>query len=239
MVSENLVGIDFSINSPAFCCFKDGKYIWGSLTRSDRDEESHFKNTKKPFHILNLDPDFHLYFLNKKEMPEDYSERERLKITYFSEIVDVLWGGILKIMGDRDFSVAMEGLSFSSNGNALIDISMATALIRKKIISRVGVENFYVYSPTSIKKFALKGNAKKDQLYESLCDFKEQEETNLKKFSSILESNKIEWITPAKAVNKPIDDLVDATWITLYLKSQLKEFYGIKGNFEEETVGAL
>jgi hypothetical protein len=116
---------------------------------------------------------------------------------------------------------------------------MATALIRKKIISRVGVENFYVYSPTSIKKFALKGNAKKDQLYESLCDFKEQEETNLKKFSSILESNKIEWITPAKAVNKPIDDLVDATWITLYLKSQLKEFYGIKGNFEEETVGAL
>jgi hypothetical protein len=44
----NIVGIDFSINSPAFCCYRDGKYTWGSLTRSDRKPESLRKNTKKP-----------------------------------------------------------------------------------------------------------------------------------------------------------------------------------------------
>jgi hypothetical protein len=234
----NIVGIDFSINSPAFCCYKDGKYTWGSLTRSDRTPESLRKNTKKPFSVLDTESDFELIFLEKKELPEDYTGRERIKIVYFLEIVDSLWSSIEEIMGDSDFHVAMEGLSFSSNGNALIDISMATALLRKKIIDRVGADRFHVFSPTSIKKFALKGNAKKDELYNSLCIYKE-DETNLANFANILEANKTEWITPAKVVNKPIDDIVDATWITLYLKKELKDFYGIKGNFETELTASL
>lgn len=218
---ENFVGIDFSINSPAFCCFKEGKYYWGSLTRSDRSSDSHLKSKKKPFYVLSESESFKLIFMDKKELPEDYTGRERIKIVYFKEIVNSLWNEILKIMGDSKFSVAMEGLSFSSNGNSLIDISMATSLLRDKIINEVGVENFYVYSPTSIKKFALIGNAKKDQLYDSLISYKE-EGTNLEVFTNILDQNKIEWITPKKAVNKPIDDIVDSTWIVLYLKSNLK-----------------
>lgn len=181
---------------------------------------------------MDTEPDFNLYFLEKSDLPEDYSERERIKITYFLEIVDSFWSAIESIMGDQPFHVAMEGLSFSSNGNSLIDISMATALLRNRIITRVGTENFHVFSPTSIKKFAHKGNAKKDELYEALVNFKE-DGTNLQVFTNILEKNKLEWITPSKVVNKPIDDIVDSTWITLYLKSKLKEFYGIKENLEE------
>jgi hypothetical protein len=187
---------------------------------------------------LETEKDFKFIFLDKKGLPEDYTGRERIKIVYFLEIVDSLWNSIEEVMGNSDFHVAMEGLSFSSNGNALIDISMATALLRKKIIDRVGVEKFHVFSPTSIKKFALKGNAKKDELYNSLCIYRE-DETNLAIFANILETNKTEWITPAKVVNKPIDDIVDATWITLYLKKELKEIYGIKGNFETEHTASL
>jgi hypothetical protein len=229
---QNLVGIDFSINSPSFCCYKDGKYTWGSLTRSDRSPESLMKNIKKPFAILDLNPDFELIFLDKQELPEEYSARERAKITYFEDIVISFWTSIERIMGDSQFHVAMEGLSFSSNGNALIDISMATALLRQRITQRVGTENFHVFSPTSIKKFAFKGNAKKDELYEALVNFSENG-TNLESLTNILEKNKIEWITPSKVVNKPVDDIVDSTWITLYLKSKLKEFYGIKENLEK------
>lgn len=216
----NLVGIDFSLNSPAFCCYKDGKYVWGSLTRSDRRRESLIKNSKKPYSVLDADPNFVLMFAEKRELSSEYSERERRKIIYFLEIVDDLWNSIIGIMGDSDFHVAMEGLSFSSNGNSLIDISMATALLRERIIGHVGVEKFHVFSPTSIKKFAIKGNAKKDELYESLINFKE-DGTNLDIFSRILEENKKEWITPSGAVNKPIDDIVDSTWIVLYLMSTL------------------
>jgi len=200
----NLVGIDFSINSPAFCCFKDGVYTWGSVTRSERSMESLIKNTKKP------------YFLN---------------------IVDELWDSVKRIMGDSNFSVAMEGLSFSSNGNALIDISMATSLLRERIIKDIGVNSFYVFSPTSIKKFALKGNAKKDELYEALCNFKE-DETNLDVFTKMLAHNKEEWVTKAKQVNKPIDDIVDATWINLYLKKELKGIYEIERNLETKKASS-
>lgn len=217
----NLVGIDFSINSPSFCCFKKNNYTWGSLTRSDRKEESLKKNSKKPFSILGGMENFRFIFLDKKDLPSEYSERERIKIEYFLEVVDNLWDAISKEMGGEPFKVAMEGLSFSSNGNSLVDIAMATALLRERIINSIGVENFHVFSPTSIKKFALKGNAKKDELYRSLIDL-EEEGTNLNELSQVLEENLQEWITPKKVVNKPVDDIVDATWILLFLKNNLE-----------------
>jgi hypothetical protein len=217
----NLVGIDFSINSPSFCCLKDNNYVWGSLTRSDRTEDSLKKNSKKPFFVLGDMENLRFIFLNKKELPSEYSERERIKIEYFLEIVDNLWEAIVNEMGDEPFRVAMEGLSFSSNGNSLVDIAMATALLRERIINKIGVENFHVFSPTSIKKFAVKGNAKKDELYYALVDLKE-EGTNMNELTQVLAENQEEWITPKKVINKPVDDIVDATWILLFLKNNLK-----------------
>ncbi len=220
-----LVGIDFSISSPAFCVYRDGNYTWGSVTRSDRNRESLIKNTKKPYATLDGHSSFILDYIIKKELPSDYSERERAKIDYFLDVVLTLWNRVKDILdsyGDDEVKVAIEGLSFSSNGNALIDISMATALLRERICKHVGIQNFYVFSPTSIKKFALKGNSKKDELYEHLSN-KENDGTNLDIFCKILRDNKSEWITGAKQVNKPIDDLVDATWILLYLKSEIEK----------------
>ena len=113
---------------------------------------------------------------------------------------------------------------------------MVTKLI-ERIIKDIGVNSFYVFSPTSIKKFALKGNAKKDELYEALCNFKE-DETNLDVFTRMLAHNKEEWVTKAKQVNKPIDDIVDATWINLYLKKELKGIYEIKRNLETKKASS-
>lgn len=234
----NLVGIDFSINSPAFCCLKDGKYTWGSVTRSERSPESLLKNKKKPYSVLDQNDNFILNFIGKRELPEDYTGRERSKIVHFLEIVDSLWDSIISVMRHDPFYVAIEGLSFSSKGNALIDISMATGILRERIISEVGEDAFYVFSPTTIKKYAVKGTAKKDELYHALCDF-EESETNLEDFSRILKENKEEWITPKKVVNKPIDDIVDATWINLYLKKELEGIYGTKGNFEGTSKSGL
>jgi hypothetical protein len=217
------VGIDFSLNSPAFCVLADGKYHWGSITRSDRDRDSLLKNAKKPYAVLSASSDFRIEFLDRKPLPDEYSERERIKIDYFLDVVLTLWNGICDIIDNKgeEVKIAMEGLSFSSNGNALIDISMATALLRERICSHIGSNNFYVFSPTSIKKFALKGNAKKDELYEALSN-REKDGTNLDNFCKTLADNKSEWVTGAKAVNKPVDDLVDATWILLYLREILE-----------------
>jgi hypothetical protein len=209
------IGIDFSLTSPAFCVYKDGKYSWGSLTRTDRTTESLRKTKDKPYAILEGDSSIDLFFLAKKEMPEEYSARERVKIDYFQEVVDSLWSHIEPFLGE-DVKIAIEGLSFSSNGNALIDISMATALIRKKIVDTIGSQNFFVYSPTSIKKFAKKGNAKKHELYHAIID-KQVPGTNFSHLTEILDKNKSNWITGAGSVNKPMDDIIDASWICLFL----------------------
>jgi len=215
------IGIDFSLNSPAFCVLKNSEFFWGSLTRSERSAESLRKSKDKPYSILEGDPNVELIFLDKKSMPEEYSERERIKIDYFQDLVDIFWSSINAHIEDQnDVCIAMEGLSFASNGNALIDISMATALIRKKIVDTIGSQNFFVYSPTSIKKFAKKGNAKKDELYHAIID-KQVPDTNFSHLTQILGANKKNWITASGAVNKPMDDIIDASWICLFLFESL------------------
>lgn len=219
---KTLVGIDFSLNSPAFCVLKDNSLTWGSLTRSDRSQESFMKSLKKPYAVLSDFSEFNFIFLNKEKLPDDYTEKERIKIDYFQDLVDSFWSSILSICGDDEIVVAMEGLSFASNGNALIDISMATALLRKKIVDHAGSQNFYVFSPTSVKKFALKGNAKKNELYDALINL-ESTGTNLNRFTKILGENREEWVTGSGNVNKPLDDMIDATFICLYLDEVRKK----------------
>ena len=216
------IGIDFSLTSPAFCVYKDGKYNWGSLTRTDRTAESLRKSKDKPYAILDGDPDIDLFFLTRKEMPEEYSARERVKIDYFQDIVDVFWYHIEPFIEGEDVKIAIEGLSFSSNGNALIDISMATALIRKKIVDKIGSKNFYVFPPTAIKKFAGKGNFKKDEMYHALVEKAPAAGGNFSDFTDVISKHASSWITKSKQVNKPIDDLVDASWICLFLQETLK-----------------
>ena len=215
------IGIDFSLTSPAFCVSKDGKYSWGSLTRTDRTSESLKKSKDKPYAVLDGDPDIDLFFLTKKEMPEECSARERVKIDYFQDIVDVFWYHIQPFLGG-DVKIAMEGLSFASNGNALIDISMATALIRKKIVDSIGSQNFSVFPPTAIKKFAGKGNFKKDDMYHSLVQKAPEVGGNFTDFTDVISKYSSSWITKSKQVNKPVDDLVDASWICLFLQETIK-----------------
>lgn len=211
------VGVDFSLNSPAFCCFTDSKFHWGSLTRSDRTFESLTKTKDKPYSVLFGMEDFSLLFLDKKEMPSEYSQKERIKIDYFLELVEVFWSEIEKNLQDSsEVFLAMEGLSFASNGNALIDISMATALLRERIVNKIGSSNFWVFSPTSVKKFAVKGNAKKDELYHAILN-KKLPGTNFYQFTNILQAHRENWITNSGNVNKPLDDIIDASWICLYL----------------------
>lgn len=215
------IGIDFSLTSPAFCVFKNNEYFWGSLTRSDRTSESLKKSKDKPYAILDGDPSIDLFFLTRKEMPTEYSARERVKIEYFQNIVDVFWYHIEPFL-EGEVKIAMEGLSFASNGNALIDISMATALIRKKIVDRIGSSNFYVFPPTAIKKFAGKGNLKKDEMYHALVQKGPEAGGDFTHFTDIISKHSSSWITKSKQVNKPIDDLVDASWICLFLQETLK-----------------
>ena len=118
--------------------------------------------------------------------------------------------------------MGMEGLSFGSSGNSLIDISMTTALVRSAIIKKIDPNNFFVLSPTTIKKYALKGNSKKDELYNTLIE-KRIEDNRLKPFLGVLKEYKDSWIKGSNKVEGPCSDLVDATWISLFVEENIEK----------------
>jgi hypothetical protein len=175
-----------------------------------------YKKEGSPFKILNDNNFVDVNIIARKEFSDDYHLKEREKILnaiYFSNLaIDLLIPYL-----DENSVVAMEGLSFGSSGNSLIDISMTTALIRSAIVTKINPDNFFVFSPTTIKKFALKGNSKKDELYEALIE-KRKDDSRLKPFIDVLREYKSSWVKGSNKVENPCSDLVDATWIALFIE---------------------
>ena len=96
----------------------------------------------------------------KEEFKNEYLENERNKLIdaiYFSDLV---FGKILPYINEKTI-IGIEGISFGSSGNSLLDIICTTTLLRTSIIKKIDPNNFYVISPASIKKYAIKGNAQK------------------------------------------------------------------------------
>jgi hypothetical protein len=116
----------------------------------------------------------------------------------------------------------MEGLSFGSSGNSLIDISMTTALIRSAIVKKIDPNNFFVLSPTTVKKFALKGNSKKDELYNTLLETR-SEDSRLVPLIKELKEYKDKWVKGPNKVETPCSDIIDATWIALFVEENLEK----------------
>jgi len=220
---KNIIGVDFSLNSPAWCSLSEHGANWGSCHRTTKKVDNMLVKEGSPFKIFGEDPNFTLTVKEKRKVEGEYWEIERTKLENFSIIADNFMMTLVPFITDETV-VFMEGISFGSSGNSLIDISMCTALVRERIAELVGYKNLYVYSPTAIKKFALKGNSKKDELYLALID-KYSEDNLLSPLVSPLKQNKDIWIKKNKEVETPCSDLIDATWISLYGKQILGETF--------------
>ena len=219
----NILGIDFSLNSPAWCLLTPKGSKWGTFHRTTKKIDRMMSGEASPFRIFSDNSHFSVKVIEKFKLEGEYFEVEKKKIVNFIEISHE-FTSMIEPHIDSQTKVFMEGISFGSSGNSLIDISMATALVRKRLVEIVGFENLNIYSPTSIKKFALKGNSKKDELYVALLD-KYSDNKNLEPLIKILEQNKEIWIKKNKEVETPCSDLIDATWISLFGKHILGETF--------------
>ena len=218
---DNIIGIDFSLNSPGFCILTETDCKWISLHRTTNIIDKMLKKDGSPFKVLGDNGTVSINIMQKKEFTGEYHDKERQKILnaiYFSEIALDLLDPYL----NQNSIVGMEGLSFGSSGNSLIDISMTTALIRAGVVKRINPDNFYVISPTTLKKFAVKGNAKKDELYNALLEKKSGDE-RIKPLLKILSEYKDTWIKGVGKVENPCSDIIDATWICFFLDENLEK----------------
>jgi hypothetical protein len=220
---KNIIGVDFSLNSPAWCSLSEYGANWGSYHRTTKKIDNMLANENSPFKVLGENSSFSFKVVEKQKAEGEYWQIERKKIENFLTIADNFMLTLVPFITDQSV-VFMEGISFGSSGNSLIDISMCTALLRERLVELVGFKNLHVYSPTAIKKFALKGNSKKDELYLALID-KYSEDKLLSPLVSPLKQNKDIWIKKNKEVETPCSDLIDATWISLYGKQILGETF--------------
>lgn len=222
-MTKKVLGVDFSLNSPAWCLLAEGESKWGSFHRTTKKIERMMDKESSPFKVFSEIPNFSIKIIEKERADGEYWEVERKKIENFLVIADSFIE-MIKPHIDEKTVVFMEGISFGSSGNSLIDISMCTALIRERLVDIVGFGRLNIYSPTAIKKFAHKGNSKKDELYQALLD-KYSEDNLLSPLIRPLKQNQDLWIKKSKEVETPCSDIIDATWISLYGKQILGETF--------------
>lgn len=218
---RSFIGIDFSLNSPGFSILTENDCRWISLHRTSNIIDKMLKKEGSPFKVLNDSKFVDINIVKKKEFRGEYHIIERDKIInaiYFSESVMELLFPYL----DESTIVGMEGLSFGSSGNSLIDISMTTALIRSAIVKKIDPNNFFVLSPTTVKKFALKGNSKKDELYNRLLETR-SDDSRLEPLIKVLKEYKDKWVKGPNKVETPCSDIIDATWIALFVEENLEK----------------
>jgi len=214
-----LVGIDYSLNSPAACVYENGQYDFISFFNYPKPE---FKSPiRKTFTIhdelmgRNI---ISAVMYNRDVASPDFRDKEVKKIDDASKIAELIDDTLKNKYMITDF--ALEGFSYGSKGNSFIDMIMYNTYLRKKLVESYGLQAFYIFQPSAVKKLAGKGNC--DKLY-MVNAFK----------SNVLEDPCLEnnlfwqWIQDKeydpKKIPKPIDDLCDSYFIVKSLRNKLED----------------
>ena len=206
----NYLAVDFSLNSPGVCLYNDKSKRYhfisymkpGTGTKKDQKLQEEMGLLKDV--TLVSQPDF------SKE--EEFSSIELAKIKRYDRMADDIINLVLQDCFDGDgFTIAFEGTSYGSKmgTNNMIDMAAGAAILKLKLLKTLKPEDLLTAAPTTIKKFAGKGNMNKSQLFEVFFNNGIRDE-NLEKspFYGWIKSQDF-----GKKIPKPIDDLVDAFFL--------------------------
>ena len=127
----------------------------------------------------------------------------------------MLWTFIIKQIKEhtktKDNIIAIEGISFGSSGNSLVDISQATGIIKSKLLTLTdSIQKIFVFSPSELKNaIGCKGNASKIDVYNK---FKEDPVIEKAKQSDLYKLlNRDEGVIfNGKNVKSPYMDMIDS-----------------------------
>ena len=212
----NFVAVDFSLNSPGICIYNDKskKYHFISYIKpkTGTKQEQKFQEELGMLKDVTLihQPDF------TKE--EGYSDGELAKVKRYDRMADEIINLIMQNSFEGDgFTIAFEGTSYGSKmgTNNMIDMAAGAAILKLKMLKALKPEDLLTIAPTSIKKFAGKGNMNKLELFSAFQANTIQDQVLAKsdfyKLVSALECG--------SKIPKPLDDLVDAFFLAALCSS--------------------
>jgi hypothetical protein len=206
------VGIDYSLNFPAACIANQSftEYAWVACinTNLTRKYRKFLEDAMLEF------PHLKFFFVEgKQKKTEHYYLTERNKLQNQINVVTTFVSAIKAQLGEEIAAIAIEGLSFGSAGNSLLDLSHATGILKTHLYhSEFSVpESFYVYAPSELKKaIGAKGNAGKIDIFNCFLEnpiIETLRESDLFKFVHKYKNE----IFDGKTIESPIVDMIDAT----------------------------
>ena len=120
-----IISIDFSILYPGVCIcrdFTDFKWIAVVNSKVRKKDEDRFDWINHNYPAIKI-----LRTNSKRKKDEQYHVTERIKLTNYLELMEVLISAIYEeVKEDQEILICLEGISFGSSGNSLVDISQAT-----------------------------------------------------------------------------------------------------------------
>ncbi len=205
-----IVSIDFSILYPGICICKDFKeFKWLSVvnTKLRKADQENLD------YLLKNYPNIKIKKTNtvRKTHPE-YHITERVKLINYQELISKIITEVLHEVGDDEVIVAIEGISFGSKGNSLVDISQSTGILKHELLTRVlknNADRLFIFSPSELKNaIGCKGNANKMDIFNQ---FKSEPQIEEIKSSDLYKAvNAEKWIVQGDKILSPIIDMVDS-----------------------------
>ena len=206
-----IISIDFSILYPGVCIcrdFKDFKWIAVVNTKVRKKDEDHFDWINANYPNIKI-----LKTQSKRKKDEQYHVTERIKLDNYLELINVLIGAIKEeVKNDLEIIVCLEGISFGSSGNSLVDISQSTGILKHQLVTQIlnnSTDRFFIFSPSELKNaINCKGNANKHDI---LAKFKSDPIIeSVKKSDLFTLLHKEDWVIEGDKILSPIIDMTDA-----------------------------
>jgi Holliday junction resolvasome RuvABC endonuclease subunit len=205
-----IVSIDFSILYPGVCICRDfTKFKWIALAntnvrKKDSDNFDYVNSTYPNIKILRT--------TTRRKKEQEYYLTERTKLINYLEAIDLLVSEIEKEVNGEDVLACLEGISFGSSGNSLVDISQATGILKYHLTTRIlknQHDRFFIFSPSELKNaIGCKGNANKNDI---LAKFKSDPIIESVKQSDLFKLvNQEKWILEGDKILSPITDMIDS-----------------------------
>jgi hypothetical protein len=214
----HIFSFDFSMSKPSVCYYNtDIKQMEFACWPMQLDEKS--ENILKEVNVIVYNRN--LNTISKKDNYDNNSlilEHTVRALNLSKMISDYI---ISKTNDMGSVTIATEGLSFNSKGNAALDLSGYKYTLLTKLYD-IGVRKIYTYSPISIKSIAgcaKRGMYGKDMMINAI---KNENPTQHKLIHTLIyESNKLK---KKRAYVHCVDDLVDSYWTlqTLINKENIK-----------------
>lgn len=200
-----ILGIDFSIKSTAATLLSGDAYTFYTFARTDVIKEDVAIALRAAGVIVNSLP-------SEQPLPKKASiaERERSSLQDANALIPEITKWFTDI-GIKAYGI--EGFSFASTGNRLAQISGYQWVLRWEML-KAGIppENFWIFSPMTIKATAGKGNYNKDEMIAAFLASEDPALQNsglwkaMSSQPSLFQNKKGAW-------HKPIDDLIDSYFV--------------------------